>query len=66
MTIKDLLKEQNARVSMGNSWLYFDKDMHKWIVRTQPRGKMASKVVNECEFEYEAVKALCELEGIEV
>ena len=60
MTIRDLMREQNAQLNFGNWWLRFSSDTNQWVlVNESPHFG-----VHFYEYEIEAVKALCELEGI--
>ena len=58
MRIIDLLKDEDARVTKGRSWLVWDDFTHEWVVYTQPWSAKKSRVLYKGESEAEAVKAL--------
>jgi phage pi2 protein 07 len=66
-TIVELLKhpDVNARVSLGNRWLYFDDSAGNWVIRQQDYGQKYSRVIFESESEEKAVEALMDFEFTE-
>ncbi len=61
MRIIDLLKDENARVTIGRSWLVWDDSddsAKEWVVYTQIWGAKKARVLYRGESEEDAVKVL--------
>lgn len=58
MRIIDLLKDENARVTIGRSWLVWDDSTKEWVVYTQLWGAKKARVLYRGDSEEDAVKVL--------
>ena len=45
MGLPQLLKTSNARVSMGNTWLYYDNLNNEWVVLEHQYGRHKSNTL---------------------
>lgn len=67
MTVTELLKSPtaNIRLSYGDVWLYWDKDLDYWVVRQHIYRKRLPNTIIKTESESEAVATFCKAAGIE-
>lgn len=58
MTIMELLKKENVRISHGNRWLYYNEADKLWEVREQEYRKHNSTLIISTIVEESAVRRL--------
>ena len=57
-TTAALKTTDSFRISYGRRWMYFDKDIERWVVREHGYGKKNTTILQETESEEQAVEAL--------
>lgn len=58
--LEQFLKDQQARISDGDTWMTWDKYANEWVVRTQPYRARNSKCLYSGQDLAEALKAFQE------
>lgn len=58
MAIVEAMKKYDIRLSVGNTWMYYDEDEMVWVVLNKEYGKKKNKTLYKGTDESEAVEAL--------
>lgn len=63
MNIVDAMKNHNLRLSIGNSWMYWDEDEEIWVVLSRKPGQRKNRTRYEGVDELQAIEKLVKEEG---